>query len=113
MPVIFATTTDLNAIAKVHKASFPDHYLGKFSVKLIEKFYSEFLKQKNIIFLIHTNSNDVDGFVMGGESAVIQKAESAFMKNNKLQILVEIFVRPKTWKESFARIIKIFNKQTN
>lgn len=74
------TSQDLKIVADIHKKCFPDHYLGKFSKKLIFKFYAEFLNKEGIIFIEHCTNIGMDGFVMGGVSSAINAAETLFIK---------------------------------
>jgi ribosomal protein S18 acetylase RimI-like enzyme len=110
--VIYRNTVeaDLNKIAKIHKQRFPDHYLGKFSVSLLYKFYKNLL-DSNQIFLVAEEDNKIVGFVVGGDIKVIKERLNLFIKRNVLYYSLEILVRPNTWSKSIEKIKRMFIKQ--
>lgn len=104
MPIKKVTQSDLEIIASIHKQCFLNHYLGKFSKTLILKFYSEFLNKEGIIFIKHCSDAKIDGFILGGESHAINIAQTSFIKNNKLRILLSIITTPANWNDTFNRV---------
>ncbi len=99
---------DVYSVALLHKKLFKDHYLGGFSVSLLEKFYLSFLCE-NITFIVCTDtiSRELAGFVVGGDSKDLAKAKNAFLKTSKFRIFFEILFKPKMWTGTFERFINI------
>lgn len=116
MSNIKVRTTSLSdslSIAQIHKECFKNHYLGKFSVKTIELFYKEFLKNPDIIFInCCDENNDIIGFVMGGESSIIQDISKRYILSNKLYLTFQILLTPSNWSSSFKKI-KLFFTSNN
>lgn len=111
MPIKKVTSLDLSIIADIHKQCFSDHYLGKFSKRLISKFYSEFLNKDGIIFIEHCSESEIDGFVLGGVSHVINAAQTFFIQNNKLRILLNIVITPANWGNTLSRVLFRFQSK--
>ena len=101
---------DLLQIAKIHKEQFPDHYLGKFSVSLLHKFYKN-LYEGNFIFLVAEDNNQIVGFVLGGDLQLILGKLNDFVKNYSSHYILEILVRPNTWKDSVMKFWSRFIKK--
>lgn len=107
---------DLWQIANIHKEQFPDHYLGKFSVSLLYKFYKN-LYEGDFIFLVAEDNQKVVGFVLGGDLQLILGKLNDFIKKYASFYMLEIIVRPNTWKDSalkfWSRFIKSHTGEYN
>ena len=99
-----ANINDIHQIAFIHKSEFQTHFLGKYSIKLLEKFYANFL-DKNIV-LVNENSGVIVGFILGGTSKSLNLAKSQFIKNNKGRCLLETLLRPQLYTSALIRILK-------
>ncbi len=80
MPYVIkkATIGDIKGIASLHKEQFRDHFLGHYPIFIIEKFYESFLDTP--LFFAALRENNVVGFVMGGDSAKLQKSSNLFFE---------------------------------
>jgi ribosomal protein S18 acetylase RimI-like enzyme len=96
-----AENSDLPAVAAIHQRQFETHFLGQYSTKLLECFYRSFLGKS--LFLVHETENDVDGFVMGGESADLNSCEKAFIRENLPRCCWETIFRPHVWRGAIWR----------
>jgi ribosomal protein S18 acetylase RimI-like enzyme len=103
----FAKHLDLPQIAKIHKDQFPTHYLGQFSISLLEKFYQNLLDNE-CVFVVAEEDNCVLGFVLGGEWPKISGFLNSFMRKFFLRSLLESALRPSTWKKSIQKLISLF-----
>lgn len=101
---------DLWQIAKIHKEQFPDHYLGKFSVSLLYKFYKN-LYVGNFIFLVAEDNKQIVGFVLGGDLQLILGKLNDFVRRYYSHYIFEILVRPNVWKDSFIKFWNRFIKK--
>lgn len=97
---------DLMAIAKIHKENFGDHFLGKFSEKLIFDFYHCFLGGENFIANFSDNG-ECTGFILGGDSKWLQACSAKFLTSYKCEYVVEILLRPNTWMDTILRVYKM------
>lgn len=61
-----AKKEDLLQVAMIHKEQFPTHYLGQFSISLLESFYRNLLDGE-YIFIVAEDGKQIVGFVVGGE----------------------------------------------
>ena len=61
-----ALDSDLLQVAQIHKAQFPTHYLGQFSISLLRAFYKNLLDDGHV-FVVAEENGEVFGFVLGGE----------------------------------------------
>lgn len=87
-----ATINDIQQIAKIHKESFSKiHTLTFFSIGVIGKYYNEFLNEPDIIFLVLKKNKETIGFILGGESRALQKAQVNFKRYNFNRIGLECF----------------------
>lgn len=102
-----AKQSDLIQVAQIHKIQFPTHYLGQFSVSLLEEFYKNLLNNE-CVFIVAEEENNVLGFVIGGEWKKISGYLHYFMRKYFLRSLLESAVRPKTWKKSVQKIVSLF-----
>lgn len=103
--------SDIIDVARVHKERFSDHFLGKFPLKIIERYYLSYVADDNILFIVHVDENNkVDGFVMGGFSQDIKKAASNFIRDNLLLLMGVIVITPKVWKDVLDRLKLLFRK---
>lgn len=107
-----ATSVDLRQVAEIHKSQFPDHYLGQFSITTLVRFY-KCLLEDGYIFVVAVENGKILGFVLGGEWARISETLNVFMKKNLVRSLFESAIRPKTWKKSIQKFIRIFSKKVN
>lgn len=90
LQVCKATLSDLPQIAKIHKESFSkDHTLPYFSLRIIERYYLEFIDRPNVIFLVCKKNNELVGFILGGEGDVLLKAKRNFIKYNRQELILE------------------------
>ena len=56
---------DIIAIAAIHKDAYPpDHFSTKFSLRMLEKYYYEFLKESQFSLLVTDEFNHVSGFLI-------------------------------------------------
>ncbi len=102
---------DLSEISILHRSLFKDHYLGKFTLNFIRRFYSCYLT-RNIIFLIaESEDNKVVGFVMGGKSSILAECMNQFMRKFFFQYLVEVIVKPSLWLYTLKRILILFRNK--
>lgn len=106
-----AVQSDIVDVARVHKERFSDHFLGKFPLKIIERYYLSYVADDNILFIVHVDENNkVDGFVMGGFSQDIKEAASNFIRHNLLLLMGVIVITPKVWKDVLDRLKILFRK---
>ena len=49
----FAKKEDLLQVAMIHKEQFPTHYLGQFSISLLESFYRNLLDGEYIFIVVN------------------------------------------------------------
>jgi ribosomal protein S18 acetylase RimI-like enzyme len=101
MPVRPASLKDLPAIASIHKAQFPTHFLGQYSPRLLEGLYRGFLGKS--LLLVHEAANGVDGFILGGESERLGAVKAEFVREHLLRCLWETLLRPHMWWQGFKR----------
>lgn len=97
-----ASKGDLQPVAALHKAQFGDHFLGKFSVPLLARFYKAFLGKA--IFLVAISQGNVSGFVLGGLDSHMGFQKKNFIKDNFLRIVLEALVRPGIWGMVISRV---------
>lgn len=101
---------DLINVARIHKNIFYDHMLGQLPVFLIEKFYQSCLNgitKQSGVFLLCTDrvSGEVMGFVLGGESAVLNRSKVQFVRKNFLAIIFcGVLFNPKIYPFIWNRI---------
>lgn len=88
-----ATIHDIPAVAEIHKRRFEAHVLGQYSTSLIGRFYREFLFRA--IFLVHEQTGQVDGFVVGAERSVCRQCKQRFMRTGLLRAAWETLWRPR------------------
>ncbi len=105
-----AVEQDLYQVAQIHKERFPDHYLGKFSISLLYRFYKNLLDAKQI-FIVAKEKDEVVGFVVGGDIKIIKERLSLFIRTNVLFYGLEILIRPNTWAKSFDKLKEVIFKQ--
>lgn len=106
LKIRLATKSDLTEVAEIHKKQFSDHYLGQFSVKLLERFYNCFFSQ-DTIFIVSEANGVINGFIVGGKLSLINECTSLFIKNNIILYISEIFFRPHTWIKSVKKFFDI------
>jgi ribosomal protein S18 acetylase RimI-like enzyme len=82
---------DLNAIAELHVQSYENHFLPKLGVKLLAKYYKEFIDDKNI-FLVYVDekSNAISGLILGTPASALSR--NRFIKNNIIYLSLQIFL---------------------
>lgn len=98
---------DLPEVAKIHKQMFSDHFLGKYSISTIQKYYQEFVL--DCVFLVSEHNDKVTGFVLGGMSTDLNRAKSSFIAKYKAHYLIDTIVRPWVYKDALARIKTIYS----
>lgn len=108
----FAKKEDLLQVAMIHKEQFPTHYLGQFSISLLESFYRNLLDGE-YIFIVAEDGKQIVGFVVGGEWKKISKSLSLFMKKFFVRSLLESVIRPRTWKKSIHKICSVFKNKVS
>ena len=47
--------SDIIDVARVHKERFSDHFLGKFPLKIIERYYLSYVADDNVVAIIDFN----------------------------------------------------------
>lgn len=104
--VRLANKNDLKYIANIHKQQFSSHFLGQFSVKLLERFYECFFDY-DTIFIVSETDGIVSGFIVGGKLSMINLCTSLFIKKNIPLYLREIIMRPSTWRKSCRKFINV------
>lgn len=107
-----AKKEDLLQVAMIHKEQFPTHYLGQFSISLLESFYRNLLDGE-YIFIVAEDRKQIVGFVVGGEWKKISKSLSLFMKNFFVRSLLESVIRPRTWNKSIHKICSVFKNKVS
>lgn len=98
---------DLPEVAKIHKQMFSDHFLGKYSLSTIQKYYQEFVL--DCVFLVSEHNHKITGFVLGGMSKDLNKAKSSFITKYKAQYLIDTIIRPWVYKDALVRIKSIYS----
>lgn len=106
----FAKQEDLLQIAQIHKEQFPTHYLGQFSIYLLEAFYRNLL-EAGYVFIVATKGEEVLGFVLGGEWNKISNSLNVFKKKYLIRSVIESAVRPKTWKQSLHKFTSLIHEK--
>ena len=86
---------DVRRIAEIHKSQFGTHLLGKYSVELLTSFYSEFVDRA--AFLVHVSKNEIDGFVLGGDSSQLNLCKNEFVRDHFVRCVWETSCRPQVW----------------
>jgi len=99
----FVNKNDIKTVAILHKNIFPDHFLGMLSVNLITRFYESFVSDR-LIFLVSINEDKVSGFVLGGNSSVINECKKKFVKDNFVRLFVYLVLSPKVYPLIFSRL---------
>ena len=87
-----ALPSDIAQIASLHKQQFKDHFLGRYSESLIQKYYKPFLEA--CIFLVSECDGKLKGFIMGGSSSNLNAAKRTFLSCNKLRYIFETLLNP-------------------
>jgi CheY-like chemotaxis protein len=98
---------DLAQVAEIHKSQFavPGALLGHLSTSLIAQFYAGFLHRA--IFLVHTTDGAVDGFVLGGQRAVLARCRSSLFRRSPLLGLADVGRRPHLWPQALRYCIRL------
>lgn len=98
-----ATLHDMSAVAYIHKSIFGDHFIGMLPVPMIRRFYNCFINDE-VIFFVSEDERGISGFVMGGESGVLNSCRDMFMKNNFIKLGLSIIITPRIYFMAFERI---------
>lgn len=106
----FAKQPDLIQVARIHKDQFPTHYLGQFSVSLLEEFYKNLLNHE-CVFIVAEEDNNILGFVIGGEWKKISGYLHFFMRKYFLRSMLESAIRPRTWRKSIKKIVSLLGHE--
>jgi len=86
-----AHLNDLNNIAELHMQSFENHFLPKLGLKLLSKYYEEFLDERNIFLVnIDENTNKINGMILGTPDSAVGR--NRFINKNKMQLLLRILL---------------------
>jgi ribosomal protein S18 acetylase RimI-like enzyme len=97
-----ANNLDMNEVATIHKRQFNDHFLGRYSIGLIRKFYETYLD--SCIFLVSISDETINGFVMGGRFSDLNQAKQKFIHDNKFHYIIETICRPQIYIQAFNRL---------
>jgi len=97
-----AQINDVKQISILHKKEFITHFLGHYSVELIEIFYKCFLGIS--VFIVSENKGCINGFILGGNSQDLNRAKKQFLNKNKLRYIVETVRRPQVYWQALSRI---------
>jgi ribosomal protein S18 acetylase RimI-like enzyme len=111
-----ADLNDLREIAILHTESFEGHFLPKLGLKLLVKYYEEFIDEKNIFIVNVDENNRINGLVLGTPNSAVGR--NRFIMNNKiglsLRVLLLCFILDKdTWVRLLGFIRSFFNKENN
>ncbi len=79
---------DLLKIASLHTECFPDHFLPKLGLKLLSRYYKEFLLSGDI-FLINVDGDKVNGLLVGRISSI--NIINNFIRNNYIELGFRVF----------------------
>ncbi len=86
-----ANLKDLNEIAELHMQSFENHFLPKLGLKLLSKYYKEFLDEGNVFLIsVDEKTNKINGLILGTPNSAIGR--NRFINNNKIRLLLRILV---------------------
>jgi ribosomal protein S18 acetylase RimI-like enzyme len=96
-----ATKLDISSVATIHKQQFRDHFLGKYSELVIEKYYLSYLEK--CIFLVSERENKINGFALGGWKNDIQTAKSEFLRENALLYIMDTAIRPWVYWDAISK----------
>jgi len=102
MLVRSATSSDLLAVARIHKSQFSTHFLGQYSKGLLARFYEAFLGRS--VFLVHESNQCVNGFVLGGDKHQLQACKTLFIRSNLIRCVWETVLRPRTWPRCISHL---------
>jgi ribosomal protein S18 acetylase RimI-like enzyme len=92
MSVRPAALADISSIARIRRTQFPNAILGQCSQELVEKWYRSCLPRA--ILLVHEGQHGVDGFVIGGKSAIISLNHREFVTRHGFACAAELLRRP-------------------
>ncbi|PYG87796.1 acetyltransferase (GNAT) family protein [Ruminiclostridium sufflavum DSM 19573] len=102
MSIRKALTSDLVRIARLHKEQFKDHFLGRYSEKVIQKFYEPFLD--SCIFLVNESDGMINGFILGGIRSDLINARHTFLSCNKARYIAETLLTPSVYIMALKRL---------
>ncbi|NLL05950.1 MAG: GNAT family N-acetyltransferase [Clostridiaceae bacterium] len=102
-----AKESDLEAIARLHSESFENHFLPKLGIKLLSKYYKEFINDNNIFIVCTDESDNIIGLLLGTPDSSVGKKQ--FIRNNFLKLFLRVvklclFLDRDTWN----RVIEYF-----
>ncbi|WP_158560387.1 GNAT family N-acetyltransferase [Paenibacillus contaminans] len=103
-----ALPTDIQQISKIHKEQFGTHFLGKYSISLIEKFYLSFMQ--DTVFMVSETAGVINGFVLGGMNRDLELAKQRFLSANKRQYVAETLTTPGLYLPVIQRVSKNLTK---
>lgn len=87
-----ATFDDMNEVAKVHILTQPEYFTSTLGEALLEKFYTEYLKEDDLFVLaIDEETNRIVGFCMGHYCG--SHAERSWEQKYKKQIIRRLFLK--------------------
>lgn len=96
----------MKEVATIHKESFADHFLGQYSIPVIEAFYTYYLDD---LFLVALDGETVAGFVLGGDIETLHKRKKAFMKNNLGLLAWNTLRTPSVWGGAVKRLSRLMS----
>ena len=82
--------SDLPQVAALHKRQFGDHFLGKYSLVILQGFYQSLLAGE--VFLVAERHGEIVGYVSGGDGRTLQRCRRRFLLRNLPQIAMEITI---------------------
>jgi ribosomal protein S18 acetylase RimI-like enzyme len=97
--------SDLDRIARLHRAQFADHLLGCLPEPLLIEFYRAL--SVDTIFLIAEIDGSIGGFVLGGEEVVLHRNRRVFMRSNRWRIIGAVIVHPSLWQHVWKRAVAL------
>lgn len=99
---------DISAIAEIHKDAYPpDHFLTKFNLRMLEKYYYETLKESQFSFVGTDKFNHVSGFLIADYADNIKKARRDFILKTFYSIILVLINNPQ---HILVRIKNILNQ---
>lgn len=110
MAIRKADNRDIQQIALLHKSQFPTHFLGRYSVKLIGRFYENFIVSS--VFLVNENKlGKIDGFVLGGSKDQLNISKNKFIKTHKFNYIFETILLPTVYLQALSKVVGMFKLQ--
>ncbi|MCE5286406.1 MAG: GNAT family N-acetyltransferase [Pelosinus sp.] len=102
-------SSDIPAIAALHKRMFSTHFLGQYSESLILAFYREFVDSST--FLVSDLDGKICGFVLGGYDSNLAVSKNNFLRNKRAKYIIESITKPKIYQEGLKRLLLLLWNQ--